>query len=209
MPGPAGQHTLNPATGPATKKVTGGDNQRRWIVFAQEGTDPVGMRLSVQTASCCARASTAMAWTSSESRGRGGWAWRSVRRMLASTAASWASDLLRETVCAVPGHGHVPLNGISQLCDRQHGQAAEDTGGYTQRPITAAVDQAHSRCSSGAGLVHPRWHLTADGAKRGASVGHTARIYGGAGPAITLVLCDVRPGEVDGVGLVAFGHSSP
>jgi hypothetical protein len=50
-----------------------------------------------QTASCWARASTAIARTSSESVGSGRWATRSVRKMLASTTASAWSDFLPET----------------------------------------------------------------------------------------------------------------
>ena len=52
-----------------------------------------------QTASCWARASTAIAWASSVSAGSGRWAWASVRRMLASTTASPWSDLRPATEC--------------------------------------------------------------------------------------------------------------
>jgi hypothetical protein len=65
---------------------------KRRAILAQRRAELVGNALSIHTASCCARASTAMACTSSESAGRGRCGARSVLRMLANNSASTRSD---------------------------------------------------------------------------------------------------------------------
>jgi hypothetical protein len=67
--------------------------QQGWVVLAQQRAQLVVRAGALPDGVLLGRASTAMAWASSESAGNGRWAAMSVRRMLASTSASAASLL--------------------------------------------------------------------------------------------------------------------
>jgi hypothetical protein len=93
-------------------------------------------RVRSQTASWGARASTAIAPTSSESAGSGRWAARSVRRMLANTSASaWSHLLARDRM-------PLPVAACGHRVDRIDGRPV------ARRQATSSLARSGSRPGS-------------------------------------------------------------